>query len=69
MSPFLLGVSLLSLDRVLGRTLVYTHGEASGFFCVWTTIIKRDFYSRFFYGEPWFIEWCAVLTQNMDKTF
>ena len=32
MSPFLLGVSLSSLDRVLGRTLVYTHGEASGFF-------------------------------------
>ena len=34
MSPFLLGVSLSSLDRVLGRTLVCTHGEASGFFCV-----------------------------------
>ena len=31
MSPFLLGVSLSSRDRVLGRTLVYSHGEASFF--------------------------------------
>ena len=37
MSPFLLGVSLSSLDRVLGRTLVYSHGEASGFFCAQTS--------------------------------
>ena len=36
MSPFLLGVSLSSRDRVLGRTLVYSHGEASGFFCIRT---------------------------------
>ncbi len=34
MSSFLLDVSLSSWNRVLGRTLVYSHGEASGFFCV-----------------------------------
>ena len=32
MSPFLLGVSLSSWNRVLGRTLTLAHGEASGFF-------------------------------------
>lgn len=42
MSPFLLGVSLSSLDRVLGRTLVCTHGEASGFFCVWILPRVKD---------------------------
>ena len=32
MSPFLLGVSLSSWNRVLGRTLTLAYGEASGFF-------------------------------------
>ena len=32
MPSFLLGVSLSSWNRVLGRTLTLAHGEASGFF-------------------------------------
>ena len=32
LSPFLLGVSLSSRNRVLGGTYIYAHGEASGFF-------------------------------------
>ena len=42
MSPFLLGVSLSSLDRVLGRTLVCTHGEASGFFVLKRQVFEFD---------------------------
>ena len=41
MSPFLLGVSLLSWDRVLGRTLVYLHGESSGFFVFGRYLVRR----------------------------
>ena len=32
MSPFLLGVSSSSRNRVLGGTYIYANGESSGFF-------------------------------------
>ena len=44
MPSFLLGVSLSSWNRVLGRTLTLAHGEASGFFYVSITgLFSHDF--------------------------
>ena len=58
MSPFLLGVSLSSRDRVLGRTLVYSHGEASGFFCVWKQSRAKD--SKKTRGSPMSTSICSL---------
>ena len=43
MSPFLLGVSLSSWNRVLGRTLTLAYGEASGFFSFQITGVSSCF--------------------------
>ena len=58
MSPFLLGVSLSSLDRVLGRTLVYSHGEASGFF-IWRYSRAKDHINP--RGFPMSTSICSVI--------
>ena len=42
MSPFLLGVSPASRNRVLGGTYICAHGDASGFFVPRCLVLNSD---------------------------